>query len=230
MRCMSRIDARRAASAVAVCAAVLVANRASGDALLPPPSSCPPGLQPYSSQGGTGCAPPLPDDCPDGYKPGTWGPVAYCDPPHASACPAGSWETSAGPDQPACSLGVRCEDAHDCAPAKTCRPTGLCIDPSALPDREPRFANPWAYGVCRTDDDCLDGRVCDHSRRCDPDVHRVDPEGRQLPALIRVTQTAEPWGWETRSVLAAALAALCILGVTFVLMLHRRRTTRGSTD
>lgn len=208
----------------ALCAATLVLgsiSTAAADAIGPEPSFCPPGTFPYSGHGGAGCAPDYPDDCPEGYEPRVANDIAYCEPPAATACPTGSVEESRGPNQPICRLLRPCDDDRMCGPGSGCRPSRLCLTPNA---DDPRFGDFRAYGSCDTDADCERGQACDVSMRCDPDVHRVDPEGRTLEAIVR----APPRGWLLSWMGIALAVALAISIATLIGVRTWRRRTRGS--
>ena len=79
-------------------------------------------------------------------------------------------------------LGRICQDDAVCREGQSCRPAQLCV--AVNPNYDPRVVDHRAGGACTSDADCEDGRVCDSSPRCDPDTHRVDPEGRTRPAIL----------------------------------------------
>jgi hypothetical protein len=194
----------------------LLAQLAAADAVDGPPLICPPGMRGYSSHGGPGCAPPRPTDCPAGYEPMVVNDVAYCDPPHASACPTGSSESSRGPNEPYCELRRSCTPEEEpCWPGSTCRASGLCIDPSAR--YYSRFADYRVYGACETDADCPAGKSCDHTPRCDPTVHRVDPQGRTLPAIVK------PPPWRPWAIGCGAVVVLVPIALAAFFVLRRGR-------
>ncbi len=191
----------------------------SADVVDAPPLLCLPGTTAYTSHGGPGCRPDPPDDCPEGYVALVKNDVAYCDPPHATACPTGSFESSDGPNQPSCWWGMPCEGDDDCRAGVTCRPARLCMDENAGPYRDPRFFDYHAYGDCETDADCDPGQVCDSSPRCDPDVHRVDPQGRTLEAIVP-SVFSRPW---VRIALGCGFVPPVILLAAAALWWRRRR-------
>lgn len=74
-----------------------------------------------------------------------------------------------------------------------------------------------AYGPCDTDADCGGDRVCDTTPRCDPDRHRVDPQGRTLAAIL-----APPW-YAAPSLYPACASVLAVLLALGALLARKRR-------
>ena len=143
---------------------------------------CPPGMTRYSGHSGTHCSPNLPDDCPDGFEPRVSGETAYCEPPAAVACPPGSYETSRGPDRPACGVLAACENDGDCDAGYRCQPSRLCIV-GPMTDGNPEVDS-MAYGECDSAGACTTGG-CSDAMRCDPVRRRIDPQGRRHAAIVK---------------------------------------------
>lgn len=199
-------------------------NHAAADVLPPEPEGCPPGSEAVALHDGSWCEPELPDDCPEGYLPRVVRDVSYCEPPPSTPCPTGSRATSLGPDRPFCLSLTPCADDPSVCGTFECRPTGICVADGLVPGpiRGEPVRDPRAHGACETDADCASGQRCDTTPRCDPGTHRVAPEGRALPAIIR-TRAEPSWFWAWLPALAACVALLGAAAALGAALLRRRR-------
>ncbi|GAB5547393.1 MAG: hypothetical protein SangKO_071530 [Sandaracinaceae bacterium] len=202
----------------------LLPRPAMADILPPEPEGCPPGSEPVAFHHQAFCEPSLPDDCPEGYEPRVVRDVAYCEPPPASPCPTGSQAHSSGPDRPICVLLTPCDEDPAVCGSFECRPASLCVTEGLVPGpiRGERVRDGRAHGPCDTDADCASGQRCDTTPRCDPGTHRVAPEGRALPAIIR-TRAEPSWFWAWLPALAACVALLGAAAALGAALLRRRR-------
>jgi hypothetical protein len=169
------------ASILLVMAALLSSAGARADAIDGPPDDCPSGWTPESDHSGPYCSPPPPDDCPAGYVPRVDREQPYCEPPPATPCPAGTLWTSSGVDHGECARAPSCETQAQCERGTTCREVRLCVSE--------QFSGPRMYetvhGSCGEGDACEAEQRCLVTRVCDPNVQRVDPQGRALPFIVR---------------------------------------------
>jgi len=81
-----------------------------------------------------------------------------------------------------------------------------------------------ALSECSSDDDCDGRQVCVTTQRCDADVHRVDPEGRTLDAVV-VPLPADPR--PNGFVIAMAAGLIAVLAGALTWWVRRRRRSRS---